>query len=57
MKITDLDIAIGQAINWNGADGCIMDINNNTIVIEVMGEVIEVSPTEFAEQNEDLVID
>jgi len=57
MSIENLDISIGQAISWHGCEGCIMDIYDNDIVIEVCGETFTVDADEFAEQNEDLVID
>ena len=56
MHSEDLDISIGQAITWHGADGCIMSIDGDSIVIEVMGETILTDADELAEQNEDLII-
>ena len=56
MNITELNINIGQAINWNGQWGCLMDFNEEEITLEVMGETFTVSPDEFADQNPALVI-
>ena len=55
MSTQDLDISIGQAVNWYGNDGCIMDIDGETIIIEVCGETIMTDADELVEQNPDFL--
>ena len=55
MSTQDLDISIGQAVNWYGNDGCIMDIDGETIIIEVCGKTIMTDADELVEQNIDLL--
>lgn len=53
----NIEITVGQSVDWYGATGCIMDIDNESVTIEVLGESILTDVDELAEQNPDLVID
>lgn len=53
----DLDISLGQLVDWHGQEGTIRNIEAYSVTLELeSGEVIEVDVDELIEQNEDIVI-
>ena len=59
MELKNIDIEEGQTIGWHGNDATIVlvDEENQSVVIDVLGEQFDVELTELVEQNPDLLLE
>ena len=59
MELKNIDIEEGQTIGWHGNDATIVlvDEENKSVVIDVLGEQFDVELTELVEQNPDLLLE
>lgn len=52
MSELELDIKVGDTIDWHGCDAIVKDIDNSLYTLEVCGEEVVADEEEIAEQNE-----